>query len=66
MHSGTNMEACNRTKIEAHSAPKKEAHSAPKMEAQSWRLNLFFASLDNLVKSMQTWATEKWNISSRI
>jgi hypothetical protein len=28
-----------------HSAPKMEVHSAPKMEEQSWRLNIFFASL---------------------
>ena len=56
MHSGTKMEAHNGTKI--------EAHSASKMEALSWRLDMFSANLDDLVKSMQTWPTWKWNFST--
>ena len=32
------------TTMEGHSA-QMEVHSAPKMEEQSWRLNMFFASL---------------------
>ena len=36
-----------------------QAHSSPKLEEQSWRFNMFSA---NLVKRMQTWATEAQNL----
>ena len=52
MYSGTKLEA-------NHGNYHIEAHSAPKMEAQSWRFNMFSA---NLVKRMQTWATEAQNL----
>lgn len=40
-----------------------EMHNATKTKTQTWKLNMFVANLDDVIKNMQIWATK--NISTK-